>query len=631
MATAEELIDDARVYSAGVLTQAQAALGSATSVITGIGYVSPNVDAPTLDQPLDLPVIRSVPGLSDVVFDLPARPGDAPEYQDIGAIDINGAPTSTVTAPTLVMPSMPSSMEAFQGEMPMVFTAMAFPDAPDQLTNPAPSEPTIVDRQAPTAPNIVLPTFDADAPIFSAVAPTDLSGKMEQAYYGASPAMVSMLDGQVDALLAKYCPGYQAGMAAMESKLAQLMAGGSSFTPDVERAVMERAKDRNLGEYRRTRDAAWADAADRGFTLPTGALLSVAAKARQAAADNVARANVELVAKQAELEQTNLQFAISTSQALRGSVLSAMLGFHGNLVQINGQALEHGRSVANLLVETYNVQVKAYSAQLDAWKAEAGVYEVRLRAATALIDVYKAEIDALQALSQYDVARVNVYRARIDGMQALANVYRARIDAVVSQAQLERVKIDRYSAQVQAYSAQVQAKANEWQGYRAALDGEQLKVQIFDSQVRAEGQAAQVWKTKVEAMGEAVRAAALTNDARARQYEAAWRAYTAEVGAKGEVARTQLESDRQQLLAFQAETQAALTYAQAQATQYKTKADVEISYMGMKLQAQMGQIDSMRNFQGTLAGLANVNADLSGKVASMALGGLNSLAINTNG
>jgi hypothetical protein len=630
MATAEELIDDARGYAQGVLTEAQAALASATSTITGIGYVSPNVDAPTLDQPLDLPVIRSVPQMSDVVFDLPTSPGEAPAYQDIGAIDINGAPTSTASAPSLIMPSMPASMEAFQGQLPMVFTAMSFPDAPDQLTNPPPSEPTIVERQAPAAPNIVLPTFDAEAPIFSAVAPTDLAGKMEQSYYGASPAMVSMLDGQVDALLAKYCPGYQAGMAAMESKLTQLMAGGSGFTPDVERAVMERAKDRNLGEYRRTRDAAWADAADRGFTLPTGALLSVTAKARQAAADNNARANVELVAKQAELEQQNLQFAISTSQALRQGVLSAMLGFHGNLIQINGQALEHARSVANLLVETYNTQVKAFSAQLDAWKAEAGVYEVRLRAATALIDVYKAEIDALQALSQYDVARVNVYQARIDGMQALANVYRARIDAVVSQAQLERVKIDRYSAQVQAYSAQVQAKANEWQGYRAALDGEQLKVQIFDSQVRAEGQAAQVWKTKVEAMGEAVRAAALTNDARARQYEVRWRAYTAEVAAKGEVARTQLESDRQQLLAFQAETQAASTYAQVQATHYKAKADVEISYMGMKLQAQMGQIDSMRNFQGTLAGLSNANASMSGQLASMSLSGINTLAFKDN-
>lgn len=627
MATAEELINDARGYAQGVLSEAQAALGNATSTITGIGYVSPNVDAPTLDQQLELPVIRSVPQLSDVAFELPTRPGEAPAYQDIGAIDISGAPTSSATAPALVMPSMPAPMGTFEGQLPTVFTDHAFPEPPDQLTNPALSEPTVVERQAPASPNVVLPTFDAAAPIFSAEAPADLAGKMEQSYYGANPAMVSMLDGQVDALLGKYCPGYQAGMAAMEAKLSQLMAGGSGFSGNAERAVMERAKDRNLGEYRRVRDAAWADAADRGFTLPTGALLSAQSKARQAAADNVARANAELVAKQAELEQQNLQFAITTSQALRQSVLSAMLGFHGNLIQINGQALDHAKTVASMLVETYNTEIKAFSARLDAWKAEAGVYETRLRGAMALIDIYKAEIDALQALAQYDVARVNVYRARIDGLQALAGVYRTRIDAVVSQAQLERVKIDRFQAQVQSYSAQVQAKANEWQGYRAALDGEQLKVQIFDSQVRAEGQAAQVWRTKIEASAEAVRAAALTNDARARQYETAWRAYTAEVAAKGEVARTQLEGDRQQLLAFQAETQAQTSYAQTAATYYKAQADVQISYRDMQLKAQMGQIESMRGYQATLAALAGTSADISGRLAGMAMGGINTLAI----
>lgn len=629
MATAEELINDARGYAQGVLSEAQAALSNATSTITGIGYVSPNVEAPTLDRQLELPVIRSVPQLNDVAFELPTRPGDAPAYQDIGAIDISGAPTSSATAPTLVMPSMPAAMGTFQGQLPTIFTEYDFPAPPDQLTNPALSEPTIVERQAPASPNVVLPTFEAAAPIFGAEAPADLAGRMEQNYYGASPAMVSMLDGQVDALLGKYCPGYHAGMAAMESKLSQLLAGGSGFSGNVERAVMERAKDRNLGEYRRARDAAWADAADRGFTLPTGALLSAQSKARQAAADNVARANAELVAKQAELEQQNLQFAITTSQALRQSVLSAMLGFHGNLIQINGQALEHAKTVASLLVETYNIDVKAFSARLDAWKAEAGVYETRLRGAMALIDIYKAEIDALQALAQYDVARVNVYRARIDGLQALAGVYRTRIDAVVSQAQLERVKIDRFQAQVQAYGAQVQAKANEWQGYRAALDGEQLKVQIFDSQVRAEGQAAQVWRTKIEASAEAVRAAALTNDARARQYEAAWRAFTSEVAAKGEVARTQLEGDRQQLLAFQAETQAQTSYAQTAAVYYKAQADVQISYSDMLLKAQMGQIESMRGYQGTLAALANTNADLSGRIAGMSLSGLNALAIKS--
>ena len=97
--------------------------------------------------------------------------------------------------------------------------------------------------------------------------------------------------------------------------------------------------------------------------------------------------------------------------------------------------------------------------------------------------------------------------------------------------------------------------------------------------------------------------------------------------AKGEVARTQLESDRQQLLAFQAKTQAQVSYAQTAATFYKARADVQVSYADVRLKAQLGQIDSMRNYQGVVASLANTNADIFGKVASSAMVGINNLTI----
>ena len=308
-------------------------------------------------------------------------------FQDIGPIDISGLPVATAVVPTITMPSSPAPLADFSISAPSINTSYDFPDPPDQLINPLIAEPQIQDRAAPDKPTIVLPVFDSAAPVFDAEAPTDLAAQLETTQRGASAAMMSVLDGQLDAMLARYCPRYHSSMETMELRLSQLMAGGSGFSGDVERAVIERAKDRHLGEYRRVRDAAWADAADRGYTLPPGALLSAAAKARQAAADNLARANVELVVKQAEMEQTNLQFAISTSMNLRQSVLAAMLSYHGNLVQINGQALEHAKAVVGMAVEAYNIAVKAFGAKLEAWRAQVALYEVRLKGAMAAIDL----------------------------------------------------------------------------------------------------------------------------------------------------------------------------------------------------------------------------------------------------
>lgn len=627
MASAEQIIDANQGYAEAVLGSAESALQAASNAITGVGYAQPVVELEPLESPPDVPEPGTPPALQGAEFTLPTAPGDAPEYQDVGTLDVSGAPSQTAQAPVIQLPARPTEMAAFTGQLPTIHTDVQFPEPPDQLENPLFPEPVIAERAVPVKPNVMLPVFDNAAPIWDGQAPPDLSGEMERAYRSMGPTMVAALDGQVDAMLAKYCPRYHSSLETLELKLSMFIDGGTALAPDVERALIERGRDRDQGEYRRVRESAWEEAAKRGFTLPSGALMSAIGKARQSAGDNFSRASVEVVVKQAELEQQNTQFALTQSLNLRQSILSAMLGFHGNLIQINAQALDFAKAVANLLVETFNVKARAFQAQVEAWRAEAAVYETRLKGALALIDLYKAEIDALQALTQVDVARVNVYRARIDSLQALANVYRTRVDAIVSKAQLEKLKIDLFGAQVQAFTAQTNAKANEWNGFKAAIDGEDSKVRLFSAQVQADGQAVTIWKAKVEAQAQAADAAARTNDSRARQYEAAWNAYRSVVGARGDVARTKLENERQELIAFQTVENAKLGRAQSAAAIYKARADVQIGYAEVTLRSQLGMIDSMRGYQTVIAQLANTNADIHGKMAGMAMGGINSIAI----
>ena len=627
MASAEELINDARSYAAEVLDSARTALDSAANQINSVGFAQPDLDLDPIDQQLPVPDLPDVPEFAGVELSLPADPGSAPAFQDIGTINTGDAPVLSASVPTLNLPSQPTPVASFTGTLPIIDTQVEFPEPPDQLINPLIAEPVIQDRAAPAKPDVVLPIFDAAAPVFSAVAPTDLRGEMERAYRDMSPTVTAVLEGQVDALIGKYCPRFHSGMEQMEAQLQRFLDGGTGFKPAVENAIYERTKDKALGEYRRTRDAAWADAAARGFTLPNGALMAAQMQARQSAADNLARAASDIAIKQAEIEQQNLQFAVTTSANLRTTIFNSALSYHQNLIQINGQVLDYAKTAVSLLVETFNTEVKAFSARLDAWRAEAAVFEVRLKGVLASIDLYKAEIDALQALTQVDMAKVNVFKARLEALDSLASVYRSRIDAIVTKANMQKLKLDLFQSQVQAYSAQVQAKNSEWQGYSAALGGEEVKARIFGTQVQAFGAEVNGWTAKINAQSEAVRAASLTNESRARQYEAAWRAYSAVVSAKGEVARTQLESDRQQLLAFQAKTQAQVSYAQTAATFYKARADVQVSYADMRLKAQLGQIDSMRNYQDVVSRLANTNAQLHSTVTTGALAGINSLAI----
>lgn len=625
MPTIEQLITDARDYASSTLGEAQDALTSANRTISSIGYIVPMVDPLNLDDSLEVPRERPLPTLAGAELVLAAEPGPAPALRDLGAIDLSGMPTTDVDSPDILMPDRPAALPSFDIAPPEINTDVEFPVIPDQLVNPLIPEPEIKDRDAPVAPVVQLPGFDTAVPRNTTAAPTDLSGQMEGAYHRVSPVMTAVLESQVDAFIAKVNPRFGEQMAALEARLARFLQGGTALAPSVEAAIYERTRDRTNAEYLRSHEAAWQDAAARGHTLPDGALSSAVRMARQAGSDNLARANAEIAIKQAELEQQNVQFAITTSASLRNTILNAALNYHQSLVTINGQALDYAKSIASLLVESYNTAVRAYQAELDGFRAEVQAYEVRIRGALAAVELYKAEIDALQALTQVDAAKVNVYRARIEVLQTLAQVYRTRVDTVLSKAQLEKLKLDLFGSQVQLYSSQVQAKGMEWGGYRAAIDGEQAKVQLYTAQTQGKSVEVNAWRARIEGQSDAIRAAAISNEAAARQYEAAWRGYTAVAQARGEVARTKLENDRQTLAAFQAETQAKVSYANMAATYYRTKADVKISYSDQKLRAQLAMGDSMRTFQSSIAELALAGSNQYASMAQTAMSGMNTL------
>ncbi len=622
----ETLINDARGYAANLAAKADSALDDANTRVLAVGYIVPNpvhVDfpsAPPSSIDLTLPVF-------DVInLDLPAEPGAAPEFQDIGTVEVGALPVLTAAAPTLVMPTLPSQIAPFTQSAPSINTSIAFPEPPDQLLYPTFDAPVLADRQEPAKPNVMLPSFDALQPTGIPSAPTDLAASFDDAYRNAAPSTVTMLNGYVDDFIAKHDPGYFTRMEKVQAQLDRYLAGGTGFSPAVEDAIYSRARGKNDAETRRARDSALQDAAARGFTMPPGAALAIIRGARQAGADNNARAATDIAIKQAEIEQANLQFVVTTSAGLRATMLNAALSYHQNLMGINSQALDYAKSVLSSIIETYNTAVRIYSLKLDGYRAEASVYETRLKAAMAGIELYQVEIQALTALTNVDKARVDVYRARLEGLNSLANVYRAQIDAVTGRVSLEKLKLEVFQAQAQAYATVVQGKNAEYQGYSAAIEGQSAIAKIYATRVDAYQAELGGYKAGIEAKTAAVQAAALTNKSRAENYGATISGYSSVVQARGEVARTQLEGQRQQLQAFTAQAQAVEANARVMLEFYRVTSSTAIENARMDLAAQVQQSESTREFGKALASLGQSTAQVYSGVASSALAGMNSLA-----
>ena len=623
------LIADARSYTNGLVASAQGAMTAANNSVSAIGYTVPNFQAATLPTPPTAGIDVTPPTLADIELVLPAEPTGALVFQDISPIEAGLAPTLTAVQPELVMPTTPAQVAEFLQTAPAINTNVVFPEPPSALLNPLIDAPVLIAHAEPDKPQTVVPVFTAVAPIDNTVAPTNIQQSFENAYAGVAPSTIAMMDGYVDAMLQKYNPRFAEQMGRLEDQLAKYLDGGTGLNPAVENAIYERARSKNDAEARRVRDSTIADAAARGFTIPTGAMASAIQQARQAGADNNAASAREIVVMQAEMEQKNLQFAVTTSTGLRTALLNATISYHQNLVSINGQALDYAKTVMSAIIEVYNTAVKAFTVKLEAYKAEAVVYETKLKSAMAGIELYRVEIAALEALTNVDRAKVDVYRARIESLTSLSNVYRAQIEAVQGRVGLEKLRLDVFQSQVQAYATQVQAKNAEWQGYTAAINGQTAKAQIFATQVQAFTAQVGGYKATIEAKSEVVRAAALTNQARASQFQATLQGYQTVVQARGEKARTQIQVQGQALVAYQAKVQASIGNAQVQQTYYKAIADVAISNAGNNLRAQLGEVESKRAFGQTVAQLGTANAQIYGSLAGSAMAGMNTLSAET--
>lgn len=623
------LLSDARNYTAELTDQAATAMDEAIALVRAVGYVIPNYTPAVLPATPPTPVSLVPPSLDPINLELPAAPADTIEFQDISEIEPGALPELDAVAPTITLPTTPNQVAEFLLQAPGIDTDIEFPDPPAELMSAVIEAPTLQNYDAPVKPTITLPGFEGVAPVLDVAAPTDYEERYDAAYRGNVTTSVALMNGYVDAELVKLNPQYHSQMAAIEAQLTRYLAGGTGLNAAAENAIYERARGKNDAESRRAQEAAWVTAAERGFTLPDGALYSALQQARQGGADNNARQAAEIVVMQAEMEQKNLQFAVSTSVALRSAMVQAAMTYFSSLVTLNGQALQYAKGILDAIIEVYNTAVRAFSAKLDAYKAETMVYEVRVKAAMSYIELYQAEINALNALISTDRAKVDIYRARIDALSSYANVYRAQIEAVQGRVSLEKLQLDVFQAQVEAYRTQVQAKSAEWQGYTAAIEGQTAKARIFNTQVEGFSAQVQAYKVGIDAKAEAIRAQATVNQARAANYVATVDGYRAIVQAQSESVRAKVENQRQALLAYQARVQAEIGYAQIQNEYYKAVSNVVIQNAQLQMNAQTLTVNSVRDFGASMATLGTANANIFAGLGQGALAGMNTLASST--
>lgn len=449
-----EDIVDARLKESKELAEAlrQSAL-STISQLSGVNVDIPMDGVPqppstdtTIDVDFTIPEV-SVTDFGGVGQANPiARPNFAsiPTIPDLNIPEFSGSISSIniPTAPAWVAPTAPPPA-------PVVGTV----DLPDMPALAMPAAPTLAEITVPDFNGLTLPTFSATAPEFEATALPGILQWSEPEYH------TEVLDEVI-------------------TQLRRMWAGGSGIPEAVEQAMWARAADREDLSAARDIDAVSEEYSLRGFTMPSGMQAARADQLRQDLAVKKLGMNRDITIQVAQWQVENMRFACEQGIAAENVLVNIFL----NQAQ---RAFEVARYRVEAQLNVYNAQVALFNARMNGYQVSAQIFNTLVQAELTKIEVFKAEVEAEVSRGQLNTQKVQAYTAMVDALKAQTEVYRTQMQGAEVKAGLIRNDIEIYRTKIQAYAEQVGAQKTMFDAYESQVKGEAAKAGIIDAEARA--------------------------------------------------------------------------------------------------------------------------------------------------
>jgi len=607
------IINSAQQYAQDSVTKANSLTDEAQGVLSGFASIGNIPSVEEVAPAPDLAFSESEPDRS-IELTIPANRPEAPDLATIQVPDLKNLPDDPpeLDLDGLFKQTAPGEIAEFTGTAP-TFEDLTAPEAPS-ISDVA--EPDLEDLETPSAPSITMPEFTAGAPEQPPAFDKDIRAEAEALYEGMVEEAKSWVDSQYKAFLEQFYPGAEEQLQTLMDRLNQHLEGGTGLPEDVEQGIYDRARTRSRNEAQQTTDQAWHEAARRGFSMPPGFLLDQARRAQQAAADRNAETAQEIARQQAELEQKNLQFAISTAVEMQTAVRNAALQYVQTLLQVNGQALQYAQQIVSNMVEAYNLSVQQFRAELERYTTEIQLFDAKIRGEQAKIEEFRADVEFEQAKAQLNQAKVDQMGQEIQARTNRVQLYAEKMRAMTTQLEQQKLELDKFRGEIEAYATEVQAKQAEFTAYEAAIrgdrakmEGEVAKVDAYRAQVDAvnaqnqskiqaentKAQANQSIVDRFRADNEAWRTELQAEQARFEGDDQAWqaqmRAYQARVELEIQKHQAELETWRQQNenARVNTQTQAEIQVQQARLLAENTRATADVAVQGSQVQAGIAQ------------------------------------------
>ncbi len=261
--------------------------------------------------------------------------------------------------------------------------------------------------------------------------------------------------------------------------------GGLGIHTGDEKALFDRAVDREAGAYQEAHGATMRSFAARGFRLPPGAAAALLNKNNEQFNQKKSSINRDIMLQRSELHLQARQFAIQAGTTLD----NALLSYHGSVME---RALNVSRLSADFGIQFHNLKVKQFEDLINRWRSISDVksqwidnavkatkeYELKLQKMNLVNQNNQTRTDLMQATKEYELKlqKMNLVnqnnQTRTDLMQAMnqavevaENVRRTEIQIAELEIKKNQLLLETSKQNTQNYLAFLEGNSNEFDAY----------------------------------------------------------------------------------------------------------------------------------------------------------------------
>lgn len=339
--------------------------------------------------------------------------------------------------------------------------SIVVPTKPDKPSIPTVTLGAIRDITLPELPTISFPTLDITAPVYNVTAPKEWSFNINNILISDDPLV----------------------QACIQKLTSNIVNGGTGLSETVETAIWNRDLERNEQTLQDSTDKAVQVWAKTGFSLPDGMLAHSIAELQKEYMNRSIDRSREISIKQAELEQSNLFKSLDLSINLFSQLI-------GMLIKYEELCLRAQEDTAKYANEYIDMQIKAYAAKVDAYRATAQVHEMIIRAEISKVELYKAQIEGQKLIGDINQQTVQIYSEQLKATAILIDRYRVEVQAMVSEMEVEKAKVEANKLQFDAWAKKTDVVLAKYAGevdlYKAASMINVSAAELYSKQAEAE-------------------------------------------------------------------------------------------------------------------------------------------------